>query len=389
MEKVGDENNPGSSLLGTDDAIVDLYSGERISLEKQLGDSRIAAFPERIKEERSDRLDTVKSRMSFGVSFLDDALNGIYDNDLVVIGASSGLGKTQLAVSIALENVKKGKRVHYFALEASKLEIERRIKYEYLAELFFRSLRTKHAQVHLNYTDWADGLFDAELGQYEPEIEEHLSIEYKSLVTIYRGSKRYGVEDFAADFAQIEKDTDLVIIDHLHYFDWDNPVDAVAIREVVKMVRSKCLDYGKPAILISHLRRADRGRAILVPGQDEFHGSSDIPKIATKVITIAPCFEEVPFAEGLSPTFIRIAKNRAGGERTRHIGVLAFDHKTQHYRKGYYLGVIKNDEKFHRVTETAAIPKWASKNGMTLPDEDKEEDNQGARKRPKHHMDDR
>ena len=60
----------------------------------------------------------------FGIKYLDAALHGIKPNDLILIGASSGAGKTELCTHIAKTNAKLGKRVRYIALEAEKNEIE-------------------------------------------------------------------------------------------------------------------------------------------------------------------------------------------------------------------------------------------------------------------------
>jgi replicative DNA helicase len=57
----------------------------------------------------------------FGVTYLDAALKGICPNDLILIGATSGAGKTELCAQIARINAKLGKRVNYIALEAEPL----------------------------------------------------------------------------------------------------------------------------------------------------------------------------------------------------------------------------------------------------------------------------
>jgi replicative DNA helicase len=85
-------------------------------------------FGDRIKGERAERLQLATRVLSFGVKFLDVALGGIMARDMVLLGAVTGAGKTTLASVIAETNVERGKRVHYFALEAEHGEIERRIK---------------------------------------------------------------------------------------------------------------------------------------------------------------------------------------------------------------------------------------------------------------------
>jgi replicative DNA helicase len=89
-------------------------------------------FRDRVTEERLQRTQQGASCLTFGVQFLDEAVGGIYSNDLVLYGAKTGIGKTQLATITAMANAANGKRVHFFALEAEQHEIERRIKYQIL-----------------------------------------------------------------------------------------------------------------------------------------------------------------------------------------------------------------------------------------------------------------
>ncbi len=53
-----------------------------------------------------------------------------------MLGAKTGIGKTALATITALHNCQQGKRVHYFALEAEEREIERRMKFQIIADLY-------------------------------------------------------------------------------------------------------------------------------------------------------------------------------------------------------------------------------------------------------------
>ncbi|MFN7262531.1 MAG: hypothetical protein ACK5UJ_01840, partial [Pseudobdellovibrionaceae bacterium] len=51
---------------------------------------------ERLQQEIEIRAGLVKGITRFGISFLDEALDGILPIDLVLFGASSGVGKTSL-----------------------------------------------------------------------------------------------------------------------------------------------------------------------------------------------------------------------------------------------------------------------------------------------------
>src|SRR5690348_4241502 len=108
-------------------------------------------FGGRIKGERVERLEMAKRRLSFGVKFLDDALGGIAQKDIVLLGAKTGIGKTTMASIIAESNAEKGRHVHYFALEAEDREIERRIKFRILSRLAYQRSVSKFKQGRINY----------------------------------------------------------------------------------------------------------------------------------------------------------------------------------------------------------------------------------------------
>ena len=68
-------------------------------------------FNEIALEERKNREGIDPSKLcSFGITALDDPCKYIFKNDLIVIGADSGVGKSELALDIALNNVENNKK---------------------------------------------------------------------------------------------------------------------------------------------------------------------------------------------------------------------------------------------------------------------------------------
>lgn len=307
---------------------------------------------ERINEEKKARALIKGKLLSFGVQFLDDATRGIMPNDLVLIGAPTGIGKTELCVQIALANLENGKRVHFIALEAEPFEIERRLMFPYLAESYYSDKDRIQLKRRLNMTDWVIGEFDDELKKYEDPIENYFKNAFKDLFTFYK-SEKFGVEELIYNITMVCDETDLIIIDHIHYFDWDDENDNRAIKNIAKTVREIAIEVGKPVILVAHLRKRDRANKELVSGPDEFHGSSDLTKIATKIITLSNAGLT---DDGKYATYFRIAKNRIDGSVTRFLARINFDYKLKRYEKKYKLG-LSFTEKFEEIGE---YPDWAS-----------------------------
>lgn len=330
-------------------------TGEIVQI-KIYSENKAVSIGERAETERLRR--EVQTPMSFGVNFLDECLGGLYPNDLVLLGAKQGVGKTQIAALCGMENARRGKRVMMFALEAEPDEIERRIKYQIFSDLFFRCLRKDHKDITLNYSDWRYGNFNKIFDPYEKEINEIIKEQYSKMYTFYRdGTESFTAENLNKIVLAEQDNFDLFIIDHLHYFDIEDENENRGMKKLVMAIRDLALLVGKPVLLVAHIRKVDRRMKGLVPDMDDFHGSSDITKIATKVITLAP-------AEGISPdsrtwfTYVKASKNRVDGSKTRFVGCVGFDGNEHRYNRKYYVGKNCYD-KFEGITKFNELPYWA------------------------------
>lgn len=312
------------------------------------------SFDERLKEERANRALVNSVKLSYGMTFLDEALRAIRKNSLILLGAKTGVGKTQLATRIAQANIKNGKRVHYFALEAEKDELEQRIKYQAIAERFFY-IKPRPA-VNLNFLDWSFSKFDTDpvISKIETDVEKELS--FPSFFTFYRTSKAFGGNEFNVMAEKIHKDTDLIIIDHLHYFDFNDKDENKAIKATVKLIRDVVLIRGVPVVLLAHMRKTERTSDQIVPGIEDFHGSSDIGKIATVAITLAKSNKELTSGTK-TPTFISIQKCRMDGSLSNIGAKCIFDAATGCYENDYSL--VRFNHSLNETYPIKDVPHWA------------------------------
>jgi len=318
-------------------------------------------FGQRIRPERSERLELAKRILSFGVGFLDAALGGVFPRDMILLGAKTGLGKTTLASIIAETNAEKGKRVHYFALEAEDKEIERRIKFRVLSQLIaeMKKISIQHIG-RINYLDWYAGKLEAITGKYEADADELLAKRYGTLRTFYpRGD--FTADDLVKAFLAIQDETDLIILDHIHMVDYDDANENRGIKAIVKKLRDVALDVGKPVVVVAHLRKTDRRSKYIVPDLDDFHGTSDLVKLVTKAVIIAPAHDQETGHGHLWNTYIHPAKCRSEGSRTRYIGLVPFNVRTGRYESAFELGRgINNGEEFELLKDEKT-PSWAKK----------------------------
>ena len=318
------------------------------------------------EDELKARIGADKNVLSFGLKYLDDAMIGIMPNDLILLGASSGVGKTAFCCNLAKTNIDNGKKVHFFALEAEKYEIERRIKYSLFVKEILKQSFGDRRIFNASYAEWVIGKYWDQTNKIELIVDNQFKESYKNLFTFYKESN-FDVNDLIANVTQVSSETDLIIVDHVHYFDYDGDKESLAIKEIAKAARMLALENGKPIILISHLRKRDRFSNDICPGLEEFHGSSDLYKISTKAITLAPGIEL--FGGGRFETFVRIVKNRIDGGVTRYMGKTIYNLSEGIYENAYEIGASsQSSDKGFVALDPDKYPRWKDRTGSSSPD---------------------
>jgi replicative DNA helicase len=277
--------------------------------------------------------------------------------DFVLLGAGSGAGKTELATQIAKANVEMGRRVHYFALEAEDREIERRILYKMIAHRFFKD--PKRPKTHIAYADWRKGRLDEELVDYETDANREFDAKYANLYTIYR-KRDFFIEDFERVLLAIKDQTDLIIIDHLNYFDSDDENENRAVTRIMKKIRDLALLTKLPIILVAHIRKKDKFSKAIMPDLEDFMGSSNVYKIPTLAVLLAAAKRDEATSSTHWQTYMRVVKSRIDGSLNRFIGRTTFDSEKNAYDFQYQLGFWKDGlEAFEPISELEKLPRWA------------------------------
>jgi replicative DNA helicase len=321
----------------------------------------------RILNEREERMEQMKRLLKYGTGYLDHSLGAIIPNDLIVIGASTGSGKTQLATSISLENALAGGidglgvPVHYFALEAEENEIERRIKYSLISAEYYGD--GDENKPYISYLDWRMGRNDKLLRPFEEKLQPVLESAVKNLNTLYRTSGSFDLNSLERNLLDVVTESRLIVIDHLHYIDTDGDDENKAYKRVVKLVRDIVLHYNVPVILIAHLRKKQGGRNqhTVMPVIDDFHGTSDVPKIATTCIMMAPAWSIARNNSWQYPTYIGAVKSRLDGTRTRYAGLVQFNARTARYEQAYRMCDMSDLLSTGEFNPLAGkeLPRWA------------------------------
>lgn len=282
----------------------------------------------------------------YHLPFLDDCLLGILPNELVVIGADTGLGKTELVNYIALNNALNKKRVCLFSLEGDRDETIGRYKWRIICEEYYKhpiGLEMSFQKYLMNGLPELDGLkrkaelVIEKLGDYLKIFSRETELDYETL---------------AKTLLRIN-DADLIIIDHLHYVPLTSAdAEHFQISNIVRAIQQITKIKNMPVILVSHLRKKARDRGL--PDNEDLHGSSNIAKEADTVILISEAENELRATTRAS--HYRISKSRTGAPR-QYIGKIYYDTVTKNFLRDYRLSAFDGGKL--KELSTLDTPEWA------------------------------
>ena len=297
-------------------------------------------------------LEAQKRAVPFGLTFLNSALQGMLPTDLTGIGAKGGVGKTQLVTEIAKNMAMQKKKVLFIALEAEPNEIEMRLEFQLFASHWYYD-KQKPVGMIFDYRSYRFGKLNEYLKKHADGVRELFHERYETLETVYKTSD-FTTENFAYLMAYAKDNAfDCVVLDHAHYFDlYGEDSENQELSKMMKEIRDLNLKYSIPVIIVAHTRKMPG----MLPGLEDFRGSSDIGKIITNCIMIAGRPNSYDAATGTVDTVIAVPKARAGG-KLNVVGLMHFHIQMQTYVSDYRVGSI-NGEAIEELSRQD-LPYWA------------------------------
>jgi len=311
------------------------------------------------------RVNATPERLLFtGISFLDEATCGLKPDDLMVVTSVTGYGKSQLMALMAYNMALQGRRVKLFALEAGKAEVETRIRFAKMLEIYYQ----RGGLGPIDYVEWSRGL-RPDLEAYEPDPTEIKQVLSRVNIT-YKQTSKYGMEQLERDVFAVAREVDVILVDHLHYIDLgDKKSENQALTDIIQRIRDINLAIDRPVILAAHVRKHDgpRKEKAILPDIDDIYGSSNVSKNATWIVALGQPHnvddEKVPIhllrstGHG-APTFVRFLKSRDGGGTRTAFTMVTFFSRGQ-YAPKYTIGrMSKADTKWTALAEEE-FPPWA------------------------------
>jgi replicative DNA helicase len=264
---------------------------------------------------------------------IDKAFKGIWPNDFVVVAAKSGSGKTEMVTQIALNIARQHKYVDLFALEASKYEIQRRIKFKLLSAYYYEAT----GKTDISYSGWMRFQLNDKLDQYAERLEADLVLLKKYLRIHYRTTS-FDLKDFLKMYNYLAKDSELILCDHAQFFDFDDSKNENQhVKDMTLAIYDNIQAAKVPVVLVSHLRKLQDPDAI--PDMADIYGSSELVKKATRVLLLSRGDYNEKF--GCFETIFRIDKNR---EEAPTVMTTQFNIGLKQYSDKFKGGYIKRGQ---------------------------------------------
>ncbi len=246
------------------------------------------------------------------IDYLQDKLGGIISKNLIIIGGSSGFGKTTLSRIITNSAIEQDCPVVLYSLEdAPGSFVTDAVRQEYVSDTG-------------RFLDLQD--FALEHKSYPHKFKKYQETVYQKHTKVVNGIKVLKVHEQVAHLdwnidtlkqmmlKEIEQGYKLFILDHLDVLTTQNEyIDGTrAMEELWAMVA----EHDITVIAFSQLQ-GTRNKNSLCPSQDDLRGTNRKQYKATVVITIA----KHPYGYYLLPppemdataTYMRVAKSRAKG----------------------------------------------------------------------------
>ena len=235
--------------------------------------------------------------LSTGLRDLDSKINGLNKSDLLLIAARPGMGKTSIALNIALSVAKKSKKaVVIFSLEMSREQLASRLLSN---ESFVDSQLLLTGK--LSEEEWGKlGLAAYALSQTDILVDDNPSITVTEMNAKCRRVDNLG----------------LIIIDYLQLMTSatgkvsDNRVSAVG--EISRALKIMAKELNVPVICLSQLNRANESRADKRPMLSDLRESGSIEQDADEVLFLYRDDYYNPDSEEKNVAECIVAKNRHG-----------------------------------------------------------------------------
>lgn len=237
------------------------------------------------------------SGVTTGFTDLNSLLGGFQKSDLVLLAARPSMGKTALAVNLAVNAAKAGKKIAMFSLEMSKTQIGQRILASFaqmnLSSLFKGELE---GQDLVNLITASN-----ELSKYSLHIDDTAAI---SLIELKAKLRRL----------KMEEGLDLVVVDYLQLMTTGERIEnrVQEISQISRGLKAIAKELDVPVLALSQLSRALEQRPDKRPKLSDLRESGAIEQDADIVMFLYRDYVYNKETENPNLAEVIVSKHRNG-----------------------------------------------------------------------------
>lgn len=216
-----------------------------------------------------------RENISTGILSLDIALNGGLTDELYILGAETGQGKSAFSMQLAQNIASQGHDVLYFALEMSRKELiargvsaisyEKQTEYKKEPVTAGNILYYKYDPVLKNFTKLAYSHYEQATKEYFKRYSEHLYIFENDNE---RGVTVLDIDAITRKHVETTGNKPIVFVDYLQMITADS-TDRTQIQSTkgkvdasVRVLKALSIDLSIPVFTISSINRAGYGKRI-------------------------------------------------------------------------------------------------------------------------------
>jgi hypothetical protein len=307
---------------------------------------------------------------TYGIKWLDETLIGIHQNELVLIGAESGYGKTTLVSHLADHNAGNNMETIFIKLEGDPQEYGELEIFKLAKDYYYEALNSGQCKyIDMNFIKYRLGLMKGT--GFEKYEEMALSFLQKAHEKLYLWDirKKINVSSLYEIYKEKCLTAKLILLDHINYMTVANE-QSIYQEETDLMMALKDMAeaYDIPSVVVSHLRKK-QGREFYLPDKDDFMGSSNKFKIAYTCIMISQYPELNDYKKNLYATVFRVVKSRGGVSQYR-CGIQMFDAINKRYTPMVLNGIVVKGGSEIKFDENE-LAEFCHLNGISEPEQKK------------------
>lgn len=233
--------------------------------------SNIKSLEEVFFENRDSFFAPKPEGMNTGINFVDNLIGWIEDTDLVCIAARPAVGKSAFAMQIALNIAVSGKKVQYYSMEMSNVQVLQRIVAK-LGKIDFKRVRM------------ADKFIGDEVLRFQEAEDQIRNISGKFNICDESGKT---VGQIRNECKYIE-DLGVIIVDYLQLMKPEKNYQnrATEVGTISRGLKQLASELHVPIIILSQLNRASEGRQGKEPNMADLRESGDIEQDCNTILML-------------------------------------------------------------------------------------------------------